>query len=590
MVLGCGSHAGGGSGLDGGTAAGGGGGAFFGAGGSVLGASGTAGMPIGESADAGCRRDVSLKAVTLGKPPPFDVVIVADNSDSLSWSRDDLSSGLSDLLGSVRGRSVRVFLLTPTQYGASSAAAQEPLTGQDVVDWKSAATGQPYANAVTTYAQTCTDASSKSIPCPPSRGLAPYQAHGTWTLQMASPIAVITPDLSAADFAVQQKAVRDAILALGGGGSPHEQPICTLSRYVTQDRSALPGHAVFVVISDEDDQTTPKDCLASYDASVTSSAEQQVDPTPCTSGCDAYRYSATADIGARQSTLDCAAFDDTGKQIAGSDKQTALNLGNLASCDGFVSRPCTPDEVTQATPICPAGTNLVTCQATCTSSTYPCSVELPDSTVDACTHSFTKDGMSYANLADYCGKTSGGVGMLHGCTGGGIKYEPFQSVSGTYNPVPLMSGTTTQDMISYFRSQASAAFGADQYLVEAIALAPSFSCTLGPGQSYATNLIQLAGKSDNVFPLCQSYAGALRGVVDFSQNLVQTDFGVPLAADENITTVHIVGEDGSDRTLGASDYGYDHASQVLSVQRSALGAMDATLRVEITSDCRPIIR
>jgi len=65
---------------------------------------------------------------------------------------------------------------------------------------------------------------------------------------------------------------------------------------------------------------------------------------------------------------------------------------------------------------------------------------------------------------------------------------------------------------------------------------------------------------------------------------------VPLAADENITTVHIVGEDGSDRTLGASDYGYDHASQVLSVQRSALGAMDATLRVEITSDCRPIIR
>src|SRR5512143_2178972 len=40
-----------------------------------------------EEADAGCRRDVSFTAVTVGAPPPFDLVIVADNSDSLSWSR-----------------------------------------------------------------------------------------------------------------------------------------------------------------------------------------------------------------------------------------------------------------------------------------------------------------------------------------------------------------------------------------------------------------------------------------------------------------------------------------------------------------------
>ena len=31
-------------------------------------------------ADAGCRRDVSLTAVTVGAPPPFDLIIVADNS------------------------------------------------------------------------------------------------------------------------------------------------------------------------------------------------------------------------------------------------------------------------------------------------------------------------------------------------------------------------------------------------------------------------------------------------------------------------------------------------------------------------------
>src|SRR5205814_276418 len=65
--------------------------------------------------DAGCQHDVSLTAVTLGTPQPFDLVIVADNSDSLSFSREDLSAGVRDLLTNVRGRDVRVFLLTSTQ-------------------------------------------------------------------------------------------------------------------------------------------------------------------------------------------------------------------------------------------------------------------------------------------------------------------------------------------------------------------------------------------------------------------------------------------------------------------------------------------
>src|SRR5213083_2298 len=75
-------------------------------------------------AGAKCERNVSLAAVTLGEPQPFDLIIVADNSDSVAWSRNELSTGLHDLLTQVQGRAVRVFLLTPTQYGASSAAAQ----------------------------------------------------------------------------------------------------------------------------------------------------------------------------------------------------------------------------------------------------------------------------------------------------------------------------------------------------------------------------------------------------------------------------------------------------------------------------------
>jgi hypothetical protein len=48
--------------------------------------------------DGACSRTVSLRGVTIARPVPFDVVIVADNSDSLSWSRDSLSAGLANLL------------------------------------------------------------------------------------------------------------------------------------------------------------------------------------------------------------------------------------------------------------------------------------------------------------------------------------------------------------------------------------------------------------------------------------------------------------------------------------------------------------
>src|SRR4051812_5387813 len=42
-----------------------------------------AGRPVEGPA---CQRTVNLRAVTISSPVPFDVVIVADNSDSLSWS------------------------------------------------------------------------------------------------------------------------------------------------------------------------------------------------------------------------------------------------------------------------------------------------------------------------------------------------------------------------------------------------------------------------------------------------------------------------------------------------------------------------
>src|SRR4051812_12485825 len=45
-----------------------------------------------------CTRVETISALAIERPEPFDVVIVADHSGSLSWSRDSLSAGLENLL------------------------------------------------------------------------------------------------------------------------------------------------------------------------------------------------------------------------------------------------------------------------------------------------------------------------------------------------------------------------------------------------------------------------------------------------------------------------------------------------------------
>src|SRR6187551_3997998 len=88
------------------------------------GRSGGNGLDVSQSGSGGggskCTRVESISALAIERPEPFDVVIVADHSGSLSWSRDSLSAGLKNLLSYAHGQEVRFFVLTPTQYGASS--------------------------------------------------------------------------------------------------------------------------------------------------------------------------------------------------------------------------------------------------------------------------------------------------------------------------------------------------------------------------------------------------------------------------------------------------------------------------------------
>ena len=535
--------------------------------------------------DDDCQRDVTLAAVVLGEPQPFDLVIVADHSASLTWSRDELASGLASLLTNVRGRAVRVFVLTPTQYGASSAAAQAPLTGESVVAFRDPVTSEPYSDAVTRYEQTCTDAQGVSVECPSPLGPDPYRVTGTWRFELPAPVAELSPDMTDSEFAAEQAAVTERILSIGGSGSPEEQPLCTLSRYVSEPPESLPDNVVFLVISDEDDVSTPRDCLAGFTGEL-KVVESQGAATPCSADCDTYRFSVTGSANSKAFLFECAAFDDFGAMIPGSEESGYATQGTLPSCDGFAG-PCSAEEASTLGVFCTQGAVLTSCQRECAPAERTCSVDVDDASLDPCTGSIVSGGTQYDDIFDYC--ASMGTGWAE-CRGGGLNFEVSTSMSGSLSPRPLMSGTTTADVGRYFRARADSAFSTSRYLLEAIVFSPEFSCELGAGQSYATNLSEVVGTRGRIFSLCESYAPALEGVWDFAQELLQTEFPLALKDDERVTSVRIQAKDGTERALLPAEYEYDPDAGILRVDREALRATDASLSVEITSDCRPVVR
>jgi hypothetical protein len=529
---------------------------------------------------------VTLQAVKLGEPAPFDLVIVADHSMSLAWSRDELARGLRDLLTNVQGRNVRVFLLTPTQYGASSAAAKKALTGDAVVGWQDPVSGNAYEDAVTEYVQSCTDPAGAVIECPDPKGKMPYTVRGTWGFQMPEPIATISPDMSAAAFAAEAEAVELAILDTVGRGSPQEQSLCTLARYISQPSASLPQHAVFLLITDEDDKSRPDDCLASYESELKVHKVEQ-GTTACDSGCDAYRYTMQGTRHWQRMPFTCAAFTDTGERIAGTDKNSWYNLAAVASCDSIVPGPCTDAERATIEPHCDSGLELAECVRECASQDTYCRVDLPQAGSDACTSSFSYNGTTWPNLAAYCAAQGSG---WHDCAGGGVNIQYTESHSGTYKQTNVTPGTTnTADMGAYFKSMAAKAFSAGGYLLEGIVLDPSFSCKLGSGQSYATNLSEFIGDPSHLFPLCEAYGPALDGVLGFAQTLIQTQFTLQLEDDEHVTSVIIIDKNDAERQLPSTAYQFDEATGMLEVEPTAIRGDDANLRVEITSDCRPIV-
>lgn len=561
---------------------------FAGSGGRAqAGASGDGG-PVLEVFDkdggTACERVVEFEAVTLEEPPPFDVIIVADHSDSLSWSKDDLARGLATLLTNLRGRDVRLFVLTPTQYGASTEAAEPWLSSAPLISWKDPVTGQPYPNAMTEYHAECTDANAVAVACPDARPPSgtTLTVEGHWDFRMPDPVAEISRDMTEAELTATTQAVSNAILGLGGGGAQVEQPVCTLARYVHQDPSVLPEHAVFLVISDEDDTTDGRSCLVGHTTSF--GVGEMI--TTCYSDCDEYHYNMTADGPGRLSfQFDCVPVDDFGTPFPElAEHRTSFSGGG--GCAPVGTQPCTQDELDRNAIYCEPGSVAMNCTATCPeSSRTTCFLTRSDDR-PICSTSFQEGGTTYANFADYCSQTHGLTGW-DDCQEHGYTRTQNGGSGGSFVPHRLVTAVDTQQLIRSFQSKATDVFGPNGYKVQTILLDPAFPCEPQMGQSYGTNLRELASSPEDVFAICEPYDKALTGVEGFAASLIQTEYPLVLERDEQVISVRVTDRDGRQRELALGTFQHDADAGVLTFRPGALSANDTALDVEVAADCRP---
>ncbi len=547
---------------------------------------------VEEGEPVACEREIEFEAVVLSDPEPFDVIIVADHSQSLGWSKDDLSSGLSQLLANIGGRNARFFVLTPTQYGASSSASNR-FGRDDLVPWRDPVTGTPYENEVTRYTETCTDGAEQIIDCPedPSALEQDITIEGRFEFVMPEPVASITQDMTDEQIQAQQEAIKEAILKLEGSGSSYEQPLCTLGRYVSQAPELLPRRAVFVVLSDEDDQTDPSECLAGVRYTRYRKPAQVSD---CSGGCDYAQYWAFAPASRYWISYRCVPTDDLGTPFPDQAKEGAFTYTTV---DGGCKAPmgeCTERDLDSVQRYCSPGSIIEDCSSTCGNDAddrVACSIDLEDSSIDACVEPFEFGGATYENMAEYCQHRYDTEGW------GDCDRRLYSSSVGTgswaggLSPLRLVPGALeTSHLADYFLRQADTAFGADNYFVELIALQPQFECVPQSGQSYATSLLSIASSDADVFPICESYAPALDRISGFAQESLQVQYTFSLSERETLEAIVVTDLSGQERRLSPSQYQYDFFSSQLTLDRAAITARDRKLTVEVAIHCMRVVR
>ncbi|MCM2281203.1 MAG: hypothetical protein NDI61_05080 [Bdellovibrionaceae bacterium] len=204
--------------------------------------------------------------------PEVKVILVTDNSFSMSQSQEKLAVGVGSLIDRLKGFTASYHLFTTTQEGDKAVSVKR--TGCEV---------QRGSVTELLTGSACPTGSARTLG-------SIYSFIESWSLAPSLSTGAdfrMTEQASEAEFADLKHRLASAISSPNGGvgtsGSDREQGICTLARSVYEEganRILNPGDvAVFTVISDEEDFSDLSSCLSGTRTSTDCTAE---DTSPVT--------------------------------------------------------------------------------------------------------------------------------------------------------------------------------------------------------------------------------------------------------------------------------------------------------------------
>jgi prepilin-type N-terminal cleavage/methylation domain-containing protein len=195
----------------------------------------------------------STTASTIGKV--FKLVIIVDNSTSMSAYQARLSSSLQPLLQALKSNSfdLAVQIYSSSQYvmaAASNYSYPRPINStQQILNLKSVGC----TNGTTTVTgKYCEDV--------------PMSGTQLEDYELKPPVEVtLAANASAADYTVFETTILDTVKNMGVAGSDDEQSLCTMSRLLTNQNNFIQtGDKVgFIIISNENDNSKTETCATS---------------------------------------------------------------------------------------------------------------------------------------------------------------------------------------------------------------------------------------------------------------------------------------------------------------------------------------
>ncbi|MFH1017279.1 MAG: hypothetical protein V1798_03745 [Pseudomonadota bacterium] len=553
-------------------------------------------------------RVIELNPDIRSDKPNVKLVMIVDNSNSMTAHQTKLSLAMDGLLNGIRGYNVTVYLYSTTPYGSFLPWSGILLPGfQSDYVWSQKAVTQ--TDTLYTWLQSGSPMSSTS---PPSgtQASAITQLKRNDTLSLVRSFAAgsggsnptFTESMSDTDFAVLKTQLKNRILDMGTSGSnSSESGSCNLVRALLetgQNKIFDPGDvAAFLILSDEDDFSSASTCVRSLvtGLKVENYTSLQPDNT-CGNSCASYVYTVNSSPLPTVNAL-CSVVTYVDNVPRTWTYWTTLSENKSCSIAGSLG--CTSSQLSQAQSGCMGTIVPSTCSYQCGCSAQsglscPTSDHVTLTIPNACTNSFTLNGVTYADVIDYLHRTGYGEKPYTSCSQQG--YSNSSSTSWVSDSTVFSSVLLTEDpeavrddLIATFHKKAGALFGEHGYSIASIIQDPvkdllQPDCKLSaeggtlPGSYGLKYLDLMAGTAQpsQSFSICApDYDGALSSLANFIGEVVESSFLLDFQAGESLGQVWIR-RNGTDMKLTAGE-DYTLNANRLDIKSGLLCAGDVLL-------------